>query len=604
MALAIGLDFGTHQTKICIQNSDDPHHVTYEFMKWGEREYVLPSIVQIDSDHRVRYGSCDLDTALYGKKKKTVKQPAPLVLPEEPHKPELDPEFVELPERLKEPVHRYTDINGVEQEIPYSELLGMEDPINEDWINPLDEWEYVCEWIDEAYENELKIYSRIGEESGMETPKKSEYPPKPRFVVTEDEEILDVNLFATAYQRLVYHDWKNEYRDWEVGKKEAEIQLKKEVKEYERQYKSWVETCQTLVSTHKTLVENYETSIQDFPMVFRYFKQATFSAYNWTYQLEAPDISILYLANIIFQLEEKFGQNFSIQMGVPASKNNFQRLKEKATKILIQAFRLVENVFENDYEEFLGTPYEELITLIPEPEYSDELKTQYGIMILPEAFASLRSLTARSRIPSGMSIMLDIGGGTTDISFFTLEKDGSPHIYHFYSMTKGLNFFLEFNEKVVDFSLKREIENLPEETFKGAYQEFERNLKHILNDLIGYLHKDTINRGFAKSTFIRALQNRPVIYTGGGSYVRRLRKGLSYFRDVVHLNKDNLGAENVLDENSINLPFSILSTAYGLSHAVVDDNIIISSKEDLFANLFYYDDRRWDRHSEHGLLDN
>ena len=133
--------------------------------------------------------------------------------------------------------------------------------------------------------------------------------------------------------------------------------------------------------------------------------------------------------------------------------------KPFASGYLIQAIRLVEDVFQNNYEKFLATPFEELLSLIPKYEYSADLKMQYGLIILPEAYAALRSLTANSRIPRGMSIMLDMGGGTTDISFFVIEDNGEPHIYHFESIAKGLNFFLEYEDrhsfKSIDFSKRK-----------------------------------------------------------------------------------------------------------------------------------------------------
>ena len=30
----IGLDFGTHQTKVCIEDSSDPRNITYSFLKF------------------------------------------------------------------------------------------------------------------------------------------------------------------------------------------------------------------------------------------------------------------------------------------------------------------------------------------------------------------------------------------------------------------------------------------------------------------------------------------------------------------------------------------------------------------------------------------
>ena len=53
-----------------------------------------------------------------------------------------------------------------------------------------------------------------------------------------------------------------------------------------------------------------------------------------------------------------------------------------------------------------------------------ENKYDYRINVFPEAYASLIGLTSRGKLSSGMSINADIGGGTTDISFF-IVKDRS-----------------------------------------------------------------------------------------------------------------------------------------------------------------------------------
>ena len=46
-----------------------------------------------------------------------------------------------------------------------------------------------------------------------------------------------------------------------------------------------------------------------------------------------------------------------------------------------------------------------------------------------------------------MSLMIDIGGGTTDISFFTIE-DNKPQVYDFYSINKGLNYLTGANDVI------------------------------------------------------------------------------------------------------------------------------------------------------------
>ena len=63
--IKIGLDFGTHQTKICIQKTPDEGHgePSYEFFSFedleGVKSYFLPSIVQINQDDTLSYGFVD-----------------------------------------------------------------------------------------------------------------------------------------------------------------------------------------------------------------------------------------------------------------------------------------------------------------------------------------------------------------------------------------------------------------------------------------------------------------------------------------------------------------------------------------------------------------
>jgi len=63
--IRIGLDFGTHQTKICICRIPDEGHgiPEYEFFKFvdldGNEQFFLPSVVQINKDDTLSFGYVD-----------------------------------------------------------------------------------------------------------------------------------------------------------------------------------------------------------------------------------------------------------------------------------------------------------------------------------------------------------------------------------------------------------------------------------------------------------------------------------------------------------------------------------------------------------------
>ena len=612
MAITVGLDFGTHQTKICIENSDSPLHKTYEFYEWDKGVYAFPSIIQINNDRTVRYGSIDLDTCLVARKKKVVANPGKLVLPPQPTEPNMP--VVEEPKLPTQPVYTFVTDGGLSISVPYKDLYGIGRPLSQKKgkPDPMKVWHKECQKLKLEYEKRKRKWVHMGgKRLGLPMPVEPVYPPKPTELDSASEVPESINplLIASAEQKGEYQNWLNqcasikkqynrsvERRDWIISQHKKDIQR-------------WENECERISRNHSTQKKLYEESLVEYPLVYRYFKQATFSAYVWDYEIKASDLTVLYLANIIFRLEERFGTDFSIQMGIPASKATFSRLKPFASGYLIQAIRLVEDVFQNNYEKFLVTPFEELLSLIPKYEYSADLKMQYGLIILPEAYAALRSLTANSRIPRGMSIMVDMGGGTTDISFFVIEDNGEPHIYHFESIAKGLNFFLEYEDRhsfrSIDFSRKKELEDLPEDVFNKALSEFKGNVNCVIKRLTDFLHRDTISRGFMKSAFRDAIQNRPAIYTGGGCYDNRMRMPIYDFSDVKYIDKGILGIPNVVEESRVTIPYSLMATAFGLSIQRLDDDIKVSNKEDLFAKYSKVNeqDARWNAYREHGMYE-
>lgn len=600
MAITIGLDFGTHQTKICIENSDTPTHKTYEFYDWGGGKFALPSIIQINADHTLRYGSVDMSDCLIGQKKKIVEKPEDFQLPSRPKSPEQAmPGEPILP---PEPTITLISDNGIKITMSLSKIVGINHSYSKHEKSQLIEvWEKKCKKLKEEYRNHLRDWIKMGQDKqGKPMPVAPVLPPKPEF----NSPVIG----ATQKQQNEYHKWCKTCNELRNSHKKALEKYYSDMANYKKWLADWERECARAKRIYEIKIREYQKSLIKYPLIYRYFKQATFSSYSWDYEIRPEVLTVLYLSYVIFKLEERFGTNFSIQMGIPASESSFKKLKKFAVGYLIQAYRLVEDVFQNDFEKFLATPYEELLKLIPPFEYSDDLKEQYGIIVLPEAYASLRSLTANSRIPNGMSIMLDIGGGTTDISFFVINDKKEPQIYHFVSVPKGLNFFLEYEEtkksSSKDFSVKRELEDLPQEVFESAYHDFKKNIDGIIKKLTNFLHQDTILRGFQKNAFREAISNRPAIYTGGGCYDIRMREPILDFTDVKYIDKSILAIPNVVFEDTINVPYSILATAFGLSIQRLDDDIIVSKKEDLFAPYNLREQNNgWDAHREHGMYE-
>jgi hypothetical protein len=320
--------------------------------------------------------------------------------------------------------------------------------------------------------------------------------------------------------------------------------------------------------------------------IIRYFKQSTFTKAN-SGNLKSDSIyhSIWYIAFILFHLEEKYNQEFVIQMGVPTDSIRFDQQKQLAVSILASAYHLVETVFENDKKAFLNSSVTELKLLTEIKQYSKELKNEYGMLIFPEAYACLMPLISSSKITTGMSLMVDIGGGTTDISFFTIQE-GFPQVYDFKSLDKGLNFLTDA-EKVPNFRLDSNLTNATE-ILIDKKKALQKEINHHCVNLISRLQKE-----FKKQCDLRierlsdALKTRPIIYTGGGSSFEKLRMSFGGFRDVIHISEKEWRAKSISELNvikSLGL-CPILSTSYGLSISVPNDDIICEPFRDLFAKL-------------------
>lgn len=321
--------------------------------------------------------------------------------------------------------------------------------------------------------------------------------------------------------------------------------------------------------------------------IIRYFKQATFTASHiGLKQSDAMYYSVWYLAFIIFDLEEKYGTEFSIQMGVPTDGSHLSHKKELAVRLLAAAYYLVENVFENDKQEFLSKTYEELLNITTIPEYTPQLKSEYVILVFPEAYACLMPLISSSKIKRGMSLMVDIGGGTTDISFFTI-MDNKPRVYDFTSVDKGLNYLTCAERKVGDYRKDSNIKQ-SSEIDGSRRKEFVSSVNMACSQLIQKLQREfRAQCNLKMERLIEALMNRPIIYTGGGSTFPVLRNKYGGFSDVIHISKKEWRTEAMVDMQKIEALglCPILATAYGLSISVPNDNIQCSPFRDIFENV-------------------
>ena len=313
--------------------------------------------------------------------------------------------------------------------------------------------------------------------------------------------------------------------------------------------------------------------------IIRYFKQAVFRNNDsqnmrlW----EAAFYSIWYLAYILFELEEKYGQYFTIQMGAPTDSSRLNDAKAIAVSIIVSAYKLVEKVFKNDKDKFLNCDYDSLVELTEVIRYSDQLKKDYALLVFPEAYACLKPMVGRGKISTGMNLIIDIGGGTTDISFFTIENR-QPQVYDFFSVDKGLNFLMGIDVKS------------PSAPPSGWIIQQRAKVLHadILRLCVSL--EERLKAEFESQTDLEirrlrdALKKRPIIYTGGGSTFKELLYPYNEFKELHTISYDNwkskLFDDDELFKNTSLCP--VLSTAYGLAISVATDEISKKPLRDIF----------------------
>lgn len=461
--IRIGLDFGTHQTKICIQRVPDEGHGVpeYEFFKFtdqkGMEQYFLPSVVQINRDDTISYGYVD---------------------------PENEKPGLPLP---KKNVIKRSDESGI-------------------------------------YEEAKTLYAKYANTDAV------------------DQEAM--NAIVEMLKKKVELD--NATYDERVAS--AQAKYDEEAKEYNRKRN-----------------------------LFRYFKQASLAEYPWVSEFDPNMLCVWYLAYVVFLLEDVFPDGFALNMGVPTDDKTFHQKRELGTRILASAIHLVEDVYCHDLRKFLNEKVENLKRNTEMMDFSEDLKEDYRINIFPEAYVSLIGLTSRGKLSEGMSLNADIGGGTTDISFFIVNK-GIPKIYRYWSIPCGLNYIAEqsgFNYAEGGFELR-------------AHDDIVRKYNKKKEDLAYDLVRDLLTQlrtysKIPKSNLHDALRNRIVVYNGGGSTYPALTTEIYHFSDVKIANSDLWTEEIIHEKTKVIKLASLLTTAFGLSVVESDDDVTLCDFNSLFA---------------------
>ena len=207
--------------------------------------------------------------------------------------------------------------------------------------------------------------------------------------------------------------------------------------------------------------------------------------------------------------------------------------------------------------------------------YDDSMEME--LTVFPEAYASLIGLTSRGKLSEGMSLNADIGGGTTDISFF-IVKDRIPKIYKYWSIPLGLNYIAE--KSGFDYSEKDFIKNANPDII----EKFNRKKEDVVYLLVDNLSSIVTSRGIFKSHLLNALRDRILVYNGGGSSYPEISNSMYLFTDVKVADAELWSEEIIKDRKKVSKLFNLLTTAYGLSVSESDTEVILCDFDTIISN--------------------
>lgn len=356
------------------------------------------------------------------------------------------------------------------------------------------------------------------------------------------------------------------------------------------------------VNVHKDESVSIGNSVQDSAKSYKYFKIASaedkefkgvsgFEESEELYELDRYDgltpefLSIIYLAKVIGYTEHKFkskhqkekqvvkkksfmgrffGGNkkdknetesrsftFYYQIGIPtewsAQKNRWRR--RKFEQILYLAKDIVDRHSHEKLKELGLVEFQSVVDIHYQSLQNDlhkytwnDLLDKYRISAFPETAAGLTYLVKTEKIGEGYYLALDIGGGSSDISFFRVNANktfeylaseslmiASNNLYDkYYQHSDNLNS-TEEAQNYLDSVDSQYLEN--DEKYKRA---FEHTIK-ALNDKIKHIYNERVYFRFKEAIANLKFKDQSCFLYGGGSLLHTPERNLSKLLEEILL---------------------------------------------------------------------
>ncbi|MDI6766793.1 MAG: hypothetical protein QME52_08235 [Bacteroidota bacterium] len=297
---------------------------------------------------------------------------------------------------------------------------------------------------------------------------------------------------------------------------------------------------------------------------------------------------------------------FTIQLGIPTeySKNVNLMRRRKFENILLISEMLQDTI--GSASEFSNLRTKEVVDLVRDrlsnveqrasnlSRFSD-LLNEYRISVYPEAAAGLTFLVKTKRLEPGHYVALDIGGGSSDLSYFSVEQNNKIRYLASEAFIIAANdVYREFSQNVnKTFKELHGSEKAIVELIKLARWEDSRSyidaierVSELLYGRLYLLFNERVYWYFERYQATQTFQNQPCFVYGGGARLPitgRLRE-ICIHDNGQRLNPDlhtRVRRTNIDDylpsvdilpaDNSWKKDFSLLVVAFGLSFPHADD---------------------------------
>ncbi|AXE16688.1 hypothetical protein DR864_02555 [Runella rosea] len=386
--------------------------------------------------------------------------------------------------------------------------------------------------------------------------------------------------------------------------------------------------------------EDYEFHVETYG---KPINDSSFYIYNRFRNYTPEFLSVVYITYVLFSIKEhykslaqkatriggllsKYTQNksenddieFTVQLGIPtewSQKKNIKR-KRKFENILLISEMLQKKY--NSKDDFLNASTQDLkadvLNIYNSYKHFDEISfdsyiNNFGISVYPETAAGLTFIVKTRQLEPGYYAIMDIGGGSTDISFFSIQIGGEIRYLASESyLLAANNVYINYANQTPSLANLKDAEI--EVISKINTGQWKNNKS--LNDTLEKINKQLnaiIYKLFNKRVYwfnkemTRNYSNKPIILYGGGSRLPIINSDRVLIHDngnstslkipLTYLEKQEIhkftSIINILPSNETwKSDFPILAVALGLSF------IKPKSSVDWF-NINYYNYKDGDR---------